>query len=49
MLCERNGAEDCVDAEDGDAVLAVDDKTDHVNGLHDAGKCIAYGTETGFA
>jgi hypothetical protein len=38
MLGEGNGAEDRVDIEDGDAVLAIDNKADDVDALHDAGK-----------
>jgi hypothetical protein len=40
MLGEGNGAEDCVDVEDGDAVFAIDNKADNVDALHDAGKLI---------
>ena len=35
MLGERNGAEDCVNIYDGDAVLAIDNKPDYVDALHD--------------
>ncbi len=40
MLSEGNGSEDCVDVDDGDAVLAIDDKADNVDALHDAGKLV---------
>jgi len=40
MLGEGNGAEDRVDIEDGDAVLAIDNKADDVDALHDAGKLV---------
>src|SRR5258708_1017807 len=40
MLGEGNGAEDRVDVDDGNAVLAIDDKADDVDALHDAGKLI---------
>jgi len=33
MLSEWNGSEDCVDVDDGDAVLAIDDKADNVDAL----------------
>ena len=35
MLGERNEAEDCVNIYDGDAVLAIDNKADYVDALHD--------------
>jgi hypothetical protein len=40
MLSEGNGSEDCVDVDDGDAVLAIDDKADNVDALHDASKLV---------
>ena len=40
MLGEGNGAEDRVDIEDGDAVLAIDNKADNVDALHYAGKLV---------
>jgi hypothetical protein len=40
MLGEGNGAEDCVNIYDGDAVLAIDNKTDYVDALHDSGKLV---------
>ena len=40
VLGEGNGAEDRVDVEDGDAVLAIDNKADDVDALHDAGKLV---------
>lgn len=40
MLGEGNGAEDGVDIEDGDAVLAVDNEADDMDALHDAGKLV---------
>ena len=40
MLGEGNEAEDRVDIEDGDAVLAIDNKADDVDALRDAGKLI---------
>src|ERR1700676_1418301 len=40
MLGKGNGAEDRVDNEDGDAMLAIDNKADDVNALHDAGKLV---------
>jgi hypothetical protein len=40
VLGERNDAEDGVDVQDGDAVLAVDDEADDLNALHDSGEVI---------
>jgi hypothetical protein len=40
MLGKRNGSEDRVDIEDGDAVLTIDNKADDVNASHDAGKLV---------
>jgi hypothetical protein len=40
MLGEGNGAEDRVDIEDGDAVLAIDNKADDVDALHYADKLV---------
>ena len=38
MLGERNHAEDRVDVDDGDAVLAVDNEADYIDALHDGGE-----------
>ena len=35
MLGERDKAEDCVNIYDGDAVLAIDNKADYIDALHD--------------
>ena len=40
MLGEGNGSEDCIDSEDGDAVLAIDNKADDVDAFCYAGKLV---------
>jgi len=40
MLGERDEAEDRVNIYDSDAVLAIDNKTDYVDALHDSGKLV---------
>ena len=40
MLGEWNGAEDCVDIDDSNAVFAIDNQPDYVDALHDSGKLV---------
>jgi hypothetical protein len=40
ILGEGNGAEDSVDSEDGDAVVAVDNKPNDIDAPHYAGKLV---------
>lgn len=40
MLREGNGAEDCINNHDGDAVLPVDNKANYFDALHDSGKLV---------